>query len=77
MKIKLFIKHILAKFCLITEFCHECGVKQPLVWTAPNDLWIRIVGHAGGVLCPKCFDKKCAERGMFVRWIPIVEKGET
>ncbi len=57
----------------IIEFCHECGIRQPVVWTARDELWREVVGGPYGVLCPGCFDKAAVAKGLFLRWKPIVE----
>lgn len=35
--------------------CMDCGTLDTPVWSAPNDLWNRVVGSDGGYLCPWCF----------------------
>lgn len=67
------IKRMLAKVVMVIEFCHECGIQQPIVWTADDVLWAEIMGGPAGVLCPSCFSRKCEQRGMFLRWRPTVE----
>lgn len=71
------IKKILSKFILMNEFCHSCGNKQKLIWTAPNDMWNKIMGGPNGVLCVFCFDKKVKNQmNTLLRWIPIDIKEE-
>jgi hypothetical protein len=69
------IKRFLARHMLVIEFCHDCGVRQPLVWTAPDDLWADVSGEGdgGGVLCPRCFTNRADALGYFLRWVPQVE----
>lgn len=64
----------------IIEYCHDCGVRQPLVWWSDNDLWHEVTGepyisgdNMAGVLCPKCFDVRCQKLGILLRWMPTVE----
>lgn len=72
--IRYYIKTLLARYFLIVEFCGDCGKKQSLVWTAPDFLWIEVYGSEYGVLCPECFDKRCAKLGKFIRWTPEEEE---
>jgi hypothetical protein len=66
--------------CLI-EFCHDCGVRQPVVWWADNSLWAKVtdekvydsLGNMAGVLCPTCFDHRATAKGLFLRWTPRVD----
>ncbi len=53
----------------MTEYCDDCGVKQPLVWWCEDEkLWNAVVGK--GALCPKCFDDRATAKGFFLRWYP-------
>lgn len=69
------LKCALARFRIIDEFCHDCGRRQEVVWTAPDGLWAEVVGRedGGGVLCPGCFDIRAAAKGIVLRWVPNVE----
>ena len=49
-------------FFPLVEFCHLCGVRQPVVWHAPTALWVEVAGSESGVLCPTCFDFATRER---------------
>jgi len=45
-KMKL-IKRLLCRIGLgswLTEFCDDCGGKQPLVWWASEPLWLEVTG---------------------------------
>src|SRR5579872_7127106 len=46
------------------EVCQDCGRRYPL-WHADYDenLWERVIGHGGGLLCPGCFDRRAREAG--------------
>jgi len=61
----------------VTEFCHDCGTEQPIVWTADDALWSETTeaGTPGAplVLCEKCFDRRAFHKGIFIRWIPAVD----
>ena len=73
------VKTIAAHFVCIIEFCHDCGVRQPIVWTASDPLWFEVTKKAskrtdgGGVLCPSCFSKRATAAGLMLRWVPLVE----
>jgi len=40
------------------KICQQCDSENP-AWYAGNELWNKIYGNEGGVLCPLCFQKKC------------------
>lgn len=54
----------------LIEFCKRCGRKQPLVWHAPDKLWLEVTGSTGGVFCPECFDAKAKAIGLSLSWRP-------
>ena len=56
-----------------SETCGECGRRVEAAWLADNNLWREVMGHDGGLLCIRCFDRELARRGRFVRWIPRCE----
>jgi hypothetical protein len=60
---------------LIIEFCHDCGVRQPLTWLASDELWKEVTGYreGEGVYCPRCFQRRARQCGIFLRWVPMVE----
>lgn len=54
----------------VMECCDRCGVRQPLIWHAPDDLWTEVTAHTeGGVFCPKCFDRLAYRKGIRLRWL--------
>lgn len=59
-------------FVVVIEYCRDCGRRQPLIWTAPDDVWSR---YATGQhpLCPECFDARATEGGVLLRWVPTVD----
>lgn len=57
----------------LIEFCKTCGRRQPLVWTATDELWLAVVGSPNGVRCPECFTKEAWKLGLFLRWRSEVE----
>ena len=69
------LKTLLAKVVLVDEFCHRCGVEQPLVWWCEDQrLWTEITGcHENGILCPDCFNKLAKNRGLLIKWFPKIE----
>ena len=65
------IKTWLCKITTLIEFCHRCGVRQPVVWWCESDdVWREVTGCDGnGIFCPTCFDKMAAAKGLFIRFI--------
>lgn len=74
-RLRVRFKKWLARHRLVIEFCKDCGVTQPLVWTADDALWAIVSGRGdgGGVLCPKCFDNRADAMGLMLRWVPVAE----
>ena len=55
------------------ERCQECGSRyHGTVWMAPDDLYERVHGNGGGTLCPACFDKAAAAKGVRLMWTCFV-----
>lgn len=54
------------------ESCHDCGIEQPLIWTAPDGLWVKVTGitDGSGVFCPRCFNKRAGANVGLLRWVP-------
>lgn len=67
-------EHILAHEQL--ERCCDCGNGVGLVWTAPDELWSRLVSDQKS-RCVKCFDRKAERQGIFIRWRPHEESKES
>lgn len=65
------LKYLIAHVTTVIEYCHRCGVEQPLVWHVDDTLW-QEVADDWDVLCPKCFDELAAAKGHFMRWTPNV-----
>ena len=64
------IKSLLCKAFLLIEFCHRCGIRQPLIWWCEdNKLWEEVTGSKNGIYCPKCFDCLATKKGIAIRWI--------
>lgn len=70
------IKSLLCRFMLVGEFCHRCGIQQPLVWWCEGvdhcSLWAEVAGPHG-ILCPKCFDRLARKRGIAIRFLATEE----
>lgn len=68
------IKRLLTSVVTLREFCHDCGVRQPIVWHADDELWKFVTGRydGGGVLCPACFDRRATRFGILLNWTPTV-----
>jgi hypothetical protein len=49
------------------ERCQDCGRSYPL-WHAEGDLWDRVQGNRGGLLCPSCFSRRARESGLSVEF---------
>jgi hypothetical protein len=55
----------------LIEYCDDCGRTQPLVWWCDDpELWLRVKGETGGVLCPECFNQRASLYGIPLRWYP-------
>ena len=59
------------------EYCKVCGRRQPLVWQAPNDPGLSVIGRERGVLCPECFSRRAAAMGYWLMWSPDSEEAKT
>lgn len=72
MSIRAFVKRIAARYMVIIEFCHDCGVRQPLIWHAPDEAWAAVMQEDGvlgaGIVCPMCFNKRARRNGHLVYW---------
>ena len=51
------------------ESCQDCG-KRYINWFCDydSDLYLRVHGNNGGLLCPNCFDKQAQKKGIKLRW---------
>ncbi len=47
-RVRVAFKRWAARHWLLIEFCHYCGVRQPIVWTAGDALWTDVCGSGGG-----------------------------
>lgn len=56
-----------------SELCQECGSRyRGFHWHAPGPLYQELIGSAGGLFCPRCFNRKAAAAGIWVQWTPMV-----
>lgn len=53
------------------ERCQDCG-RDYVLWNAETDLYVRVHGNPGGLLCPSCFDRQAREKGLTLDWRPVV-----
>ena len=67
------IKSLLARVTCVIEFCHDCGKRQPVVWTADDAVWAEFARPDNQPLCPDCFDKRADRAGVLLRWVPQVD----
>lgn len=65
-----FWHHVLC--CYGSETCGQCGRRVEAAWLADNQLWEEVMGHEGGLLCIRCFDRELSYRGCFIRWVPML-----
>lgn len=54
------------------ENCLTCGRRYPFAWMADDGLYQRLIGHAGGQFCPRCFDHMADRTGLVLVWQPRV-----
>ena len=47
----------------VPTVCDDCGNAYRAVWYAPNEMWNRVMGGEGGMLCSDCFDARCEVYG--------------
>ena len=86
MRLLAIVKHYLAKFTLIVEFCHLCGRRQPLVWWCESDeLYLRLIKPVArwpfrrlesGIVCPQCFDKLAVKAGIVLMFTATIAKNQ-
>lgn len=75
LQIRCSIKWLFSRVTCIGEYCHDCGIKQSLVWRAPDCVWREISGKpdGSGVLCPQCFNRRAERAGILLMWRPEIE----
>jgi len=61
-------KRIIRKLIAIDATCQHCGRKVH-DFIVPDEDWIRVVGHTGGILCYDCFCELCKDEGVFPVWV--------
>lgn len=81
--LRLSIKWLICKLGfggMLIEYCQDCGIEQPVLWHAENELYSAVSGvsphdasgNISGCLCPRCFDCRAEAKGIFLRWVPEV-----
>lgn len=50
------------------DVCDDCNGPNSPPWFAPSDLWNRVVGNEGGMLCPRCFIRRAQSAGVDGVW---------
>lgn len=53
------------------EICQNCG-RGYVLWHAEDDLWERVHGTPGGLLCPACFDRQALDAGVLIEFRAIL-----
>jgi len=61
-------KQIIRKVNGIDATCDVCGRKVH-DFIAPDEDWIKVVGHEGGILCYDCFCEMCKSKKIFPVWV--------
>ena len=67
MSIRAQFKKFLSRHFLLVEFCHQCGQRQPIVWHAPDGIWL---SHNNNheILCPQCLSENALQEGVILYW---------
>lgn len=72
--LRLWVKRVLRRWFLLVEYCDACGVQQPVIWYATDELWESLGLMSNGIFCPYCFDKIASKQHILIRWTPTVEQ---
>ncbi|MDF2751693.1 MAG: hypothetical protein K0S82_75 [Gaiellaceae bacterium] len=60
------------------EVCEDCGFPVAFFvssyWTAPDELWLAVMGTDAGILCPPCFTGRARDQGKYVSWRAEIEE---
>lgn len=62
------------KPCLTPEICQCCGHEYLTVYRIPDEIWLKIMGKPGGLLCPICCDVLARETKVSLYWEATVEQ---
>jgi hypothetical protein len=67
-----FIKTILRKITLLSQFCDSCGETNSPVWWASDELWEEVTGitDGSGKYCMRCFHKHALAKNISLLWKP-------
>ena len=49
------------------ESCNRCGICYRLPYRMKDEVWVRVVGHEGGLLCFDCFIRTAEEKGVEIK----------
>lgn len=68
------------------EICRRCKEPVGVVWAAPDELWWKVTGGPGGIMCVRCFSEAAQAVGVPVWFdcrkhtaepcIPVEQVGE-
>ncbi|HUT60999.1 MAG TPA: hypothetical protein VNA25_24390, partial [Phycisphaerae bacterium] len=50
------------------ETCQNCGHRHDAVWAADDETWLAVMGSPAGFLCPGCFHRLAADKGIHIKW---------
>jgi hypothetical protein len=48
------------------EHCQDCG-RSYVLWHASDELYQKVHGSLGGLLCPKCFSGQASRKGIHIK----------
>lgn len=55
------------------ENCQVCA-RRYMTFLAPDDVWLAVMDTPKGGMCPACFDRRAASRGLHLVWSPWLNK---
>ena len=54
-----------------TEICEDCG-RGYVLWQADEALWREVMGEGAGLWCPDCFERRCEEKGIIIKFLAVL-----
>ena len=72
-RLKLLVRQLLRQES--SEVCRRCGADVGLWWSAPDALWLSLVGQPVGILCIGCFERLARSQGQFLHWTVMAAGG--